>query len=103
MQPMPFGVGVDDPILTFVARWGLDSMAEDALRRLDPEKQHRVMSQFAPKDVARGASIPFMGFVKSVVSAGPMLQTPLPAPSGIESNSGLEAFVMQWGLDAKAQ
>merc|ERR1719169_300998 len=53
-------------IEAFVIQWGLDKQAQDALVALDPATQQRVMDGFAPRDVSRGASAAFMGFVRSV-------------------------------------
>merc|ERR1711865_162777 len=51
---------------TFVAQWGLDSMSLEALCRLEPRLQERVIADFLPPNPARANQM-FMGFLKSVV------------------------------------
>lgn len=53
----------------FIAQWGLDTQARDALVTLDSETQLRVMSGFKPSDISRVNQM-FMGFVKSVAGKG---------------------------------
>merc|ERR1719329_1161974 len=56
----------DDACADFAYQWGLDERAQEMLYALDPDLQSRVMSGFAPKDLSKGASAAFMGFVMSV-------------------------------------
>jgi len=56
-------------INAFVAQWGLDHKCREVLSSLDPATQERVMTGFAPPDMAQ-ASRMFMGFVKSVSGKG---------------------------------
>merc|ERR1719359_2113692 len=101
MAPAALGSS-GDAVGMFCTRWGLDTMAEGVLRKLDPQLQQRVMSQFAPKDVSRGASIPFMGFVKSVANSAPLVQAPMVqqvlggVAHSADGSDGLSAFVNQW-------
>lgn len=60
----------DPHIDGFAAQWSLDAKAVEALTRLDPDSQQKVMSGFAPKDVSRGASLALMGFMRSVAGSG---------------------------------
>jgi len=107
-------------IQQFVDSWQLDPQAQTALTRLDPSCQAKVMAGFAPKDTSRGASAAFMGFCRSVAGAagghggGFAAQPPAftaGGGGGFGNSSGgdpnlaaeIENFVLQWGLDEKAQ
>merc|ERR1712048_92527 len=87
--------GTNMAVQAFVAKWGLDGRTQQMLHQLDAGAQQRVMSGFAPPDVSRGASAAFMGFAKSVAGSS--------TPMGQIAQSPVDAFVAQWGLDAKAQ
>merc|ERR1712079_725369 len=89
----------------FVRHWGLDAQAQQALMRLDTQTQHRVMSDFAPTDVSRGASAAFMGFVRSVAMTAERRHSGPSAPleaSVRTGNPAIDAFIQQWELDSKA-
>lgn len=85
---LPGNTAIDD----FLARWGLDGKARDALGSLDPMTQQRVMNEFQPTDISR-ANHMFMGFMKTVSGK-----------SGVATgNAAIDGFVAQWGLDGKSQ
>jgi len=65
MPPTPTGGPIDD----FMAQWGLDSKAQEALLNLDIVAQQRVMSGFNPPNPDKANQM-FMGFVKSVSKGG---------------------------------
>jgi len=103
-------------INAFVANWDLDTKAHQTLLQLDSSAQRRVIDGFSPKDVSRGASAAFMGFVKSVAnsSGGGWRGTGAPtaaqafAPSnvsvgGSSATPEIDNFVTTWGLDSKAE
>lgn len=97
----------DASVDEFMAYWGLDHKAAEALARLDPEMQRRVMNGFSPKDVSRGASIAFMGFLKSVAGSAAMNQGVLqqqvsPMAGGSTGDAQIDEFVARWGLDNAA-
>lgn len=101
----------------FVANWGLDTKAQQSLLQLDPSTQRRVMDGFSPKDVSRGASAAFMGFVKSVANSGggggawrgsgaptaAQAFAPSRVSVGSSDNPDVDNFVATWGLDSKAE
>lgn len=104
----------DAAIDAFVAQWSLDASAQNALTNLDPEMRARIMSGFAPKDTSRGASVAFMGFVKSVTGGSRVASGNCGAPTAQQAfsqsapaqptgDATIDAFVAQWALDAKAQ
>jgi len=99
----------DPTIDAFCNSWGLDSKAVELLVSLDPETQSRIMNGFTPKDVTRGASAAFMGFVRGLLSG-----TGKGAQSGWQNHGGaalpmaigdpaIQEFVETWQLDASAQ
>lgn len=88
---------------TFVAKWGLDSKAQETLMSLDAGTQDRVMREFAPPDVPRASKM-FMGFVKSVVSStgGGGVSEGFVTMASATGDPTIDQFVAQWGLDHKA-
>jgi len=114
-------------INAFVQTWGLDERAQDSLLKLDPVRRTRVMTQFNPPDISRGASAAFMSFCKTVsgVGFGAGAQAFGGSPSVLDTfDSGcglnalgdsqafntfastgdptIDAFCNSWGLDSKA-
>lgn len=96
-RPQTAGRGVArrrDPLEEFVYAWQLDELAQQLFYSLDTDVQQRVMDGFAPKDMSRGASAAFMGFVRSVSGTSAQGRSPATSPGD---------FVDRWALDDKAQ
>merc|ERR1719214_307879 len=92
---MGFIKAVMNPLQLFIVKWDLDMLAQDVLLKLDADTQMRVIRDFHPKDISKGASVALMGFVKSILGSQPL------ANGGPEDP--LTQFVTRWALDAKAQ
>lgn len=78
-----------DPLGSFVQKWGLDGEAADLLYELPPNVQEDVMSSFAPRDKKRDTNSLFVAFAK----------TRKPKHQEIDPQ---QAFVQKWGLNDQA-
>merc|ERR1712216_323366 len=84
------------PVHHFVVTWGLDQKAQTLLYNLDPSMQVRVAREFSPTDLSKGASAAFQGFVNGVLKHS---KAHASVYAAVDAEN---AFVEQWGLDAKA-
>ena len=92
-------VAHDTAIERFVAEWGLDEVARDALVRLDYYTQQKMMNAFSPEAFFGGVHYAFMHAVESVVDRRSRYNGFRRVFGGYYEVGG---FIRWWQLDNKA-
>jgi len=99
----------DMEIDAFVEKWGLDSISQEQLLKLDADTKRRVITGFAPPDYSKANKM-FMGFLKSVANTSAAYATG--NVGGVSSygqspnftgDMSIDAFVATHDLDSIAQ
>jgi len=87
-------MSVDD----FVARWGLNATAVQALNELDPDVRDSVVQDFIPRENTRNPSDLLVAFARSRARSA---KTGVPG-AGMVSRHDVEEFIQRWGLNAES-